>query len=495
MQKCQASLAEFVWIWNRKLGQGTPAHHQKMAQWLQHHNDHGPRELLLMAFRNSGKSTMVGLFCAWLLYCNADLRILVLAADLDLAKKMVRNVKRIVERHPLTKAAVPGKLTDWGAERFTINRPGELRDPSMQAAGIGGNITGSRADVVICDDVEVPKTCDTAHKREELREKLGEISYVLSPGGMQVFIGTPHSYYSIYADETRPETGEDAPFLNGFSRFCLPITDENGLSAWPERFSAAKIEQIRARTAAGKFASQMMLEMVPPDMGDLDPARIKPYDDDAEFETANGEQRLRIGDRRMVAASCHFDPSFGGKGQDGAVIAAIYMCDQGEYWLHDVAYLQSDPACLDREDEASQLCRQVAAFAKRHHLPVVRVETNGIGRFLPNILRRCLNQAGCLTAVVEFHETRNKEARIADAFGAVLAAGLLHGQRNIWRTPFIREMREWRPNGGNRDDGLDAVAGCILAEPVRLPRVVRPDFGRDWRPASTILQGDPDFDP
>ena len=491
----RASLAEFVWIWNRVLGLETPAHHQKMAQWLQQHHDHGPKELLLMAFRNSGKSTMVGLFCAWLLYNDPDLRILVLAADLDLAKKMVRNVKRIVERHPLMKSAIPPRLSDWGAERFTINRPGELRDPSMQAAGIGGNITGSRADVVICDDVEVPKTCDTAHKRGELREKLGEISYVLSPGGMQVFIGTPHSYYSIYADEIRPESGEDAPFLAGFSRFCLPIIDTNGHSAWPERFSLEKIAQIRARTAAGKFASQMMLEMVPPDQGELDPARLHPYDDEAEFESANGEFRLRIGDRRMVAASCHFDPSFGGKGQDGAVIAAVYMCEQGEYWLHDVAYLKSDPKFLDREDEASQLCRQVAEFVQRHHLPVVRVETNGIGRFLPNILRRCLKQAGCVASVVEFHETRNKEARIGDAFGAVLAAGLLHGHRTIWQGPFIREMREWRPGGGNRDDGLDAVAGCILAEPVRLPRVTRAAFGRDWRPTGAVIHVEQEFAP
>ena len=73
------------------------------ARWQE-----GERELLLLlAFRSSGKSTLVGLFCAWLLCRHPDLRILVLAGDFALAKKMVRNVKRIIERHPLTAGLKP----------------------------------------------------------------------------------------------------------------------------------------------------------------------------------------------------------------------------------------------------------------------------------------------------------------------------------------------------------------------------------------------------
>ena len=60
---------------------------------------------MLLVFRNAGKSTLVGIFCAWLLLNDPDLRILVLAAEHDLARKMVRNVKRIIERHPLTRGA------------------------------------------------------------------------------------------------------------------------------------------------------------------------------------------------------------------------------------------------------------------------------------------------------------------------------------------------------------------------------------------------------
>ncbi|MGY8958123.1 MAG: phage terminase large subunit, partial [Alphaproteobacteria bacterium] len=108
-------------------------------------------------------------------------------------------------------------------DQFTVNRPSILRDPSVLARGVSGNITGSRADMVVCDDVEVPNTSDTSPKRAGLRSRLSEIDYVLTPGGLQVFAGTPHSYYTIYAQAAHPETGEETPFMDGFHRLEIPI--------------------------------------------------------------------------------------------------------------------------------------------------------------------------------------------------------------------------------------------------------------------------------
>ena len=233
----ETGFAEFVWIWNRRQAQATPRLHLQIARWLAVRWQAGERELLLLAFRSSGKSTLVGLFCAWLLSQNPDLRILVLAGDFALAKKMVRNVKRIIERHPLTANLKPAHTDHWASDQFTVKRRAELRDPSMLAKGIGANITGLRADVVICDDVEVPNTCDTPPKRADLRARLRELEYVVVPGGLQVFVGTPHTYYSIYADQPRPEIGETQAALAGFHRLEVPLLDEQGRCRWPERFT------------------------------------------------------------------------------------------------------------------------------------------------------------------------------------------------------------------------------------------------------------------
>lgn len=133
----------------------------------------------------------------------------------------------------------------------------------------------------------------------------------------------------------------------------------------------------------------------------------------------------------------------------------------------------------------------VAAFLRDNHLTAVTLETNGIGRFLPGLLRRALGTAGVEAAVIEASNHRAKDLRILDAFDAVLAAGRLHVHESIWRTPFVREIREWAPGSACRDDGLDAVAGCLLSEPVRLGRGVPPsgDVPRrkpNWRSGGTF---------
>jgi hypothetical protein len=64
----------------------------------------------------------------------------------------------------------------------------------------------------------------------------------------------------------------------------------------------------------------------------------------------------------------------------------------------------------------------------------------------------------------------------------------------VWKTPFIVEMREWRPGGAVRDDGLDAVAGCLLAEPVRIAPVERPKSEPSWRTGGKAHRAKTDFD-
>lgn len=493
------SFAEFVVVWNRCQGLSTPQLHVRICRWLESRWRAGKRDLLLLAFRNSGKSTLVGLFAAWLLLGRPALRILVLAADFALARKMVRNVKRILERHPLTRHLKPHRADQWASDQFTVARDVELRDPSMLAKGIGANVTGSRADVVICDDVEVPNTCDTAPKRADLRQRLDEIGFVLVPEGLTLYVGTPHTYFSIYSPETRVEADEERPYLAGFERLELAVLDDGGQSRWPERFPIERIDVMRRRQGPAKFASQMMVSPVNSAEGRLDPDRLKIYDSELIYSEGNGNALLTLDGRRLVSASCWWDPAYGAvdKG-DASVVAAVFTDEDGDYWLHRIAYLTADPGNTE-VDEATQHCRQVVDFVDRLHLPAVAVETNGIGKFLPGLLRRTFAQAGMPSAVIERVSTRAKDLRIVEAFDAPLAAGRLHAHRNVWTTPFIAEMREWRPGETRRDDGLDAVSGCLLAEPVRLS--LRPADSRprrrpgDWRPRAERFEAATEFKP
>lgn len=478
------SFALFLTLWNKVQGQATPGVHYKIAKWLEGAWEGGDRRLLLMAFRSCGKSTIVGLFAAWLLWRRPDLRIMVLAADMVLARKMVRNVKRIIERHPLTGGLKPERADQWGADRFTVRRGMELRDPSMLARGIGANMTGSRADIIICDDVEVPKTCDSADKRADLRERLAEIDFVLTPGGTQLYVGTPHSWYTIYAQEAREEIGEVTPFLDGFSRLTVPVEDESGASAWPERFPAEEIAAMKRRSGPNRFASQMLLRPVNIAEGRLDPGALRRYDEKVVLDKVLGG--LFLGPRRIVSCSAYWDPAFG-QGGDSSVFAVIYTDEDGEYWLHRLDYIAVDKFSSD--DEATQQCRKVAFAAQMLCVPCVTLEENGIGKFLPQTLRREMARNRVACAVKGISNTQAKNTRIMEALDAVLAARALHVHESVYKTPLIAEMQEWRPDRkGGRDDGLDAVAGALALAPVRVK--FEPFGGRQgWTGGAGVVKG------
>jgi len=188
----------FLDRWNALLNLPTPEHHKKIMAFLCHESENPPRRALLLAFRHSGKSTIAGVFAAWFLARNPSARIMVLSAESALAGRMVGHIRHILENHPDCADLVPTGKKEWAAGKLTVARPFGIREPSVVCQGIHGNITGLRSDLIICDDVEVPNTANTAMKRENLRERLRELDFILSPDGAIIYLGTPHATDTIY---------------------------------------------------------------------------------------------------------------------------------------------------------------------------------------------------------------------------------------------------------------------------------------------------------
>lgn len=483
--------AVFLELWNMIQGYTTPSIHYRMAMWLQTSWERGDKRLLLMAFRASGKSTLVGLFVTWLLCRDPECRILVLAAESSLACKMVRNIKKTIEKHPLTQHLKPNNPDQWASDRFTVKRQKELRDPSVLAAGVTANVTGNRADIIIYDDVEVPNTCDTSNKRAGLRERLAESNFILSAKGVQLYVGTPHTYFSIYADTPREEIGEENIFLSDYNRYKQPMLNGDGLSVWPEQFNDEDVRDIQRQSGPNKFASQMMLEPINIIEGRLNPDLLVYYDDDLEYSEAQQRIQLSLLGNKLVSCSAWWDPAFGSAKGDNSVLAIVFTDEDGVHYLHHIEYLKVE--CKEGEDEATWQCKKVASIISDLYVPSVTIEINGIGKFLPAILRRELGNKNIPCAVLEHSSHKPKHIRILEAFDAVMAAQSLAVHASVKKTLFLTEMMEWKPERkGGYDDGLDAVAGALSLEPVRLKRVYG-THKNSWQQGSQSYQADTDF--
>jgi len=74
------------------------------------------------------------------------------------------------------------------------------QSPSVKSVGITGQLTGSRADLIVFDDVEVPANSATDMMREKLLQLVTEGESVLTPkpDSRIVFLGTPQTTFTVY---------------------------------------------------------------------------------------------------------------------------------------------------------------------------------------------------------------------------------------------------------------------------------------------------------
>ncbi len=143
--------------------------------------------------------------------------------------------------------------------------------------GIFGQITGSRADLIIPDDIETPTTSWSVGMREKLLAAVGEYNAILKPGGEVMYLGTPQTEESIYNKlqlrgfTTRiwPARYPDKPEKYGDSLAPVILEGGKGLIGKPtdpDRFS--ELDLLERETSYGRsaFALQFQLDTSLSDM-------------------------------------------------------------------------------------------------------------------------------------------------------------------------------------------------------------------------------------
>jgi hypothetical protein len=165
-----------------------------IAKYLQH----GPRRGIIMALRGIGKSWITIAFVAWLLYCNPQVRVLVVSASAKHASDFTTMLLGLINEMPLLSHLKP--RGDQRASRlsFDVGPAKTEKAPSVQCLGITGQLTGCRADWIIPDDIETATNSDTQAARDKLVEIVKEFGNIIKPGGRIMYLGTPHNEDSLY---------------------------------------------------------------------------------------------------------------------------------------------------------------------------------------------------------------------------------------------------------------------------------------------------------
>ena len=168
-----------------------------IAEYLQH----GPKRLQIQAFRGVGKSWITAAFVLWTLFNNADKKIMVVSASKDRADSFSIFCQRLILEVPWLSHLKP-KNDDqrWSRISFDVGPAAPHQAPSVKSVGITGQLTGSRADLMVLDDVEVPNNSMTELQREKLLQLVTECESILTPKRESriMFLGTPQTTFTVY---------------------------------------------------------------------------------------------------------------------------------------------------------------------------------------------------------------------------------------------------------------------------------------------------------
>jgi len=246
---------------------------------------------ILMAMREFGKSIIDAAFIDWFLLVNPNATVLVMSANFDRSQEIVGTALGILKSCDFLTDMCPGKYDLDGRMAFTVGtRTKVVKEPSCTATSITAGNTGKHADLILSDDIEIPKNSDTQPKRQKILEGVDEYTYILNIGGTDMKIGTPQTEDSVYfklvddGSHTMSRVPAEYPDVTDekqmahLAEFLLEEMRkgdvEQGDPTYPERFGREELAKTKAK-APGTYALQMLLD---PSSSDEDKYPLKMRD-------------------------------------------------------------------------------------------------------------------------------------------------------------------------------------------------------------------------
>ena len=429
-----------------------------IADYLQH----GPKRLQIQAFRGVGKSWITGAFVLWTLFKDPEKKIMIISASKERADNMSIFLQKLIIETPWLSHLQP-KSDDsrWSRISFDVNcSPHQA--PSVKSVGITGQLTGSRADLMILDDIEVPGNSMTELMREKLLQLCTEAESILTPkdDSRIMYLGTPQTVFTVYRKLAERSY---RPFVWP-ARYPSNLTKYEGLIAPqlqedidggaevntctdPDRFNDDDLLEREASMGRSNFMLQFMLdtslsdaEKFPLKMADLVVTSVNPTKAPDNLIWCSDPSNV-IKDLPTVGLPgdyfyspmqiqgewtpytetiCSVDPS--GRGSDET--AACFLSQKnGFLYLHEMrAYRDgySDTTLLD-----------ILRGCKKYNVTTLLIESNFGDGIVAELFKKHIQQTKQAIYIEETRANVRKEDRIIDSLEPILNQHRLICDRSV----------------------------------------------------------------
>ena len=410
----------------------------------------GDRRAIIEGFRGVGKSWICSAYVVHQLLLNPRKNILVVSASKTRADDFSTFTLRLIHELPILAHLRPTDKQRFSKISFDVGPAPASHAPSVKSLGVTSQLTGSRADIIVADDIEVVGNSATQGMRDKLGEQVKEFDAIIKPDADSrvLFLGTPQCEDTIYNKLT--ERGyrkqiwpakyvttkvNQSTYDGTVSPIC--VDDERaGDSTEPLRFSDIDLAEREASYGRTGFSMQFMLDTRLSDLdryplktSDLIVMSIDPEmapeklvwarDPKLEWDSSvpnvglSGDRFYRpletIGDYIPYTGSVmSIDPS--GRGRDETAFSVVKMLN-GYLFVTDGGGLQGG------YDDTTM--KALAMKAKQHKVNAIVVESNfGDGMFV-ELFKPVLTKVHPCT-IEEVRHNIQKERRIIDTLEPVM---------------------------------------------------------------------------
>ncbi|WP_085589378.1 phage terminase large subunit [Pseudomonas sp. B14(2017)] len=466
------------------------------------------RRFILQAFRGIGKSFILCAYVVWLLWNSPDTKVMIVSASKERADANSVFIKRIIDLLPFLHELKPRNGQRDSTIAFDVGPALPDHSPSVKSVGITGQLTGSRADIILADDVEVPNNSATQLARERLSELVKEFDAILKPDGTIIYLGTPQTEMTLYKElegrgytttiwPARYPKDDKALSLYGHRLAPMLLADLEADSSlhWmptdPVRFDDGDLRERELSYGAGGFELQFMLN---PNLSDAQryPLRLRDF-----IVAALEPEKAPLGFQWLPNASNQLDtlPNVGLNGDR----FHRYQNVDGSYSAYQSKVLVIDPSGRGKDETGYAVLYQLngylflmewggyrggyddatleglAKIGKKWKVNEVIIEGNfGDGMYL-KLFSPVMTRVWPCT-ITEVKSKGQKEQRIADVLEPVLGSHKLvvneqvveedyrtarnhEGNFDISYCGFYQLTRLTRDRGAlKHDDRLDALA-------------------------------------
>ena len=468
----------------------------------------GSKRIVIEAFRGVGKSWITSAFVCHQLLLNPQRNILVVSASKNRADDFSTFTQRLITEMPILKHLEPRDDQRHSKISFDVAPARASHAPSVKSLGVTSQLTGSRADLIIADDVESANNSQTQLMRDRLSETVKEFDAIIKPEvGRIVFLGTPQTEMSLYNDleergfKTRiwtalyPTKTQIINLGNKLSPKILSELQEDekliGKPTDPKRFDEVDLMERESSYGRSGFALQFMLDTT---LSDLEKYPLKLNDlicvsgleswteAPAKIQWASGTDQIKAIDSELPnvglkgdywvapmytsdeyskfeGSVMSIDPS--GRGSDRTGYAILKM-------LHGVLYLTAGGALEGGYSDAT--LERLSQLAKDNNVNYVVIESN-FGDGMATALLKPIMSRIHPCSIEEVRHSKQKELRIIDTLEPVMNQHRLVVSQELIKDDFktdidhqlFKQMTRITKDKGSlrHDDALDALSIAV----------------------------------